>query len=283
MGLDVAVLLSCEPLWSHLCNWTELVVPAAVSVDARSELRLGAGWPGRWSVSCRYGGQDVSAPVRDLDALSMTGREPVRRFSWRRGQRHRSGLQFLVSTGRHHGYESLAEARLLLMLDFAGKLTDVLAQPLRLRYLTGEGAAHHTPDFLACTESGNWLIDVRPLDRIQAEDEVGFAAAAEVAELHGWGYVVVGGWRPHAATTVDTVSAQRRYLDDRLGLVEILLGAAEMPRGFGELVEATPAPALARAFALHLLWHRRLGVDLSEPLSDRTFVTAAAGAARKAG
>lgn len=66
-------------------------------------------------------------------------------------------LQFLISTGRHHEYESLAEARLLLMLGIAGELTEVLAQPPRLRYLTDEGAANHTPEFSACTESGDWL------------------------------------------------------------------------------------------------------------------------------
>jgi hypothetical protein len=51
--------------------------------------------------------------------------EPVRRFGWRTGQRHRPGLQFLVSTGRHHGFESLAEQRLLLALDFVPGLLDV--------------------------------------------------------------------------------------------------------------------------------------------------------------
>jgi hypothetical protein len=32
----------------------------------------------------------------------------------------------LVNTGRHHGFESLTEARLLLALDFAGDLVDHL-------------------------------------------------------------------------------------------------------------------------------------------------------------
>jgi len=40
------------------------------------------------------------------------------------------------------------------------------------------------------------------------------------------------------------------------------------PRRFGELVAATSLPAVARAHALHLLWHRRLGVDLARPLTD---------------
>jgi hypothetical protein len=40
----------------------------------------------------------------------------------------------MVSTGRHHGFESLAEQRVLLALDFAGNLVEVLAQPFELRF-----------------------------------------------------------------------------------------------------------------------------------------------------
>ncbi|MGY2151362.1 TnsA-like heteromeric transposase endonuclease subunit [Nocardia gipuzkoensis] len=284
MRLDGAVPLSSGALWSHTCRWTELAVPAEVSDKARSRLRLEPGWMKSWSVTCRYSGGEVSAPVRDLGSLPTVGREPMRRFSWRRGQRHRSGLQYLISTGRHHGYESLAEARLLLMLDFAGEVTEVLAQPLRLRYSTDGELVNHTPDYLACTAGGGvWLIDVRPADRIRAEDEVGFAATAEVAALHGWGYMVVGGWNQHAAMTVDTLSAQRRPLDDRLGMIDMLLATVDKPLRFGELAAATPAPAIARAFLVNLLWHRRLGIDLSQPLNDNSLVVAAAASTRKAG
>lgn len=44
--------------------------------------------------------------------------------------------------------------------------------------------------------------------------------------LHGWRYVVMSRWKPHVLATVDTLSAQRRPLTDRLGLVEVLLAAA---------------------------------------------------------
>ena len=33
----------------------------------------------------------------------------------------------------------MEEARLLLLLDFAGELTDVLSQPMRLRFRTADG------------------------------------------------------------------------------------------------------------------------------------------------
>jgi hypothetical protein len=184
-------------------------------------------------------------------------------------------LQFLVSTGRHHGFESLEEARLLLALDFAGDLVDVLAQPLRLRYFTHGGPREHIPDFLALTRTGRWLIDVRPAARVEREDLVAFAASAEVALLLGWRYVVVTGWRRHVVTTLDALSAQRRPLNDRLGLVDGLLAAvASGPRPFGELATATVAPVVARAFLLHLLWHRRLGVELGHPLGDASLVCA---------
>jgi hypothetical protein len=112
---------------------------------------------------------------------------------------------------------------------------------------------------------------------------VKFAATAEVAALHGWGYVVVGGWRPFVVATVDTLSAQRRPLQDRLGFAENLLVKAQVQVSFGELTAATTAPALARAILLHLLWHRRLGMDLSQPLTDRTSILAPTAEGRKVG
>ncbi|MGC9668478.1 hypothetical protein ACNTMW_18220 [Planosporangium sp. 12N6] len=69
-------------------------------------------------------------------------------------------MQFMVSTGRHHGFESIAEQRLLLALDFAGGVSDVLGRPFRLRFATASGWREHIPDFLAVTAEGGLLIDV---------------------------------------------------------------------------------------------------------------------------
>src|SRR5258708_527499 len=130
-------------------------------------------------VTRRGDGGEVSCPVRDLARLPGMEGGPVRWFSWRRGQRHRPGLQFLVSTGRHHGAESMEEARVLLALDFAGGLADVVSQPLRLRFTTAGKSRGHTPDFLAVTRSGTWLIAVRPEALIGGEDRESFPPAAQ--------------------------------------------------------------------------------------------------------
>jgi hypothetical protein len=211
----------------------------------------------------------------------MAGPGPVRTFSWGRNQGHRPGLQYMVSTGRHHGFESLEEARVLLALDFAGGVVDVVSQPLRLQFATASGVREeHVPDFLAVTRAGSWLVDVRPERLIKDEDRQAFAAAAEAALACGWAYVVVGRWREHVVPAVDVISSQRRPLRDPLGLQPGLLAAAAGGLTFGELAVSGPYEPVVRAQLLHLLWRRRLGVDLSRPLGDGSTVRLVAGAAR---
>lgn len=126
------------------------------------------------------------------------------------------------------------------------------------------------------TADGVLLVDVRPGERIGVDDRTAFAAAREVALSAGWRYLVVSGWRPGVQATLDTLSAQRRALTDPLGLqAQVLEALADGPRRFGDLVAATRLPAVARAHALHLIWRRRLGIDLAAPLNDGTPVWAA--------
>ncbi|MFJ6141853.1 TnsA-like heteromeric transposase endonuclease subunit [Kitasatospora sp. NPDC092286] len=270
-------MTAVQPLWSHRAAWDELLVP--VSVEAgRGGLALGEGWTERWTVTWKTSGDQVSCPVRDLVRTPMVDGDPIRCFSWQRDQRHRPGLQFLVSTGRHHGAESLEEARLLQALDFAGDLVDVVSQPMRLRFDTEDKRRSHTPDFLAVTRQGVWLIDVRPEPLIEEKDRESFAASAEVALACGWHYTVAARWGDHICSALDAFSSQRRPLSDPLGLRPALLESARQGLTFGELAASAAYEPLARAQLLHLLWHRRLGVDLAEPLADRSVVVVAPGA-----
>ncbi|MEV4135038.1 TnsA-like heteromeric transposase endonuclease subunit [Dactylosporangium sp. NPDC049742] len=173
----------------------------------------GGRWPGvrtraSWAALCGTWARCRIAVMR-----------PVRRFAWSARQRHRPGLQFMVSTGRHHGFESLAKQRLLLVLDFAGEVVQVLGQPFRLRFTVGGQRRDHVPDVLAVTRQGVWLFDVRPADRVREQDLAGFAAAARVAAEVGWRYAVVTGWRPNVPAGVEGFSAQRRPLADASGCI----------------------------------------------------------------
>jgi len=268
-----------KALWSDSVSWTDLTVPVSVS-EGTIALDLGDGWQDRWLVSWKAGGREHSRTVRQVAEVPMAEANPIRVFSWARVQRHRPGLQYMVSTGRHHGFESMEEAKLLLALDFAGDVIDVVSQPVRLQFETAVGPREHIPDFFAATRAGTWLIDVRPESRIKDKDREAFAAAAEAALACGWAYVVVARWRQHVVPAVDAMSSQRRPVRDPLRLQSGLLAAAAEGLTFGELAVSTPYEPVARAQLLHLLWHRRLGVDLSDPLGDRSAVRLPAGTRR---
>ncbi|MFE1956557.1 TnsA-like heteromeric transposase endonuclease subunit [Streptomyces sp. NPDC059479] len=260
-------------VWSHACTLDDLCVPYVLPGQAVQQLDAGSGWTRRWTTTWKTGEADVVCPVRDLTSASMLLSVPVRRFSWRTGQQHRPGLECLVSTGRQHGFESLAERRLLLGLDFAGGVSEVLSQPFQLRFISEEGPGSHVPDFLALGRGAAWLVDVRPAERIKPEDELRFAAAAQAAASAGWRYIVVTGWRRHVMTGIDSLSVRRRNMTDRLGLQQQLLtGVRERPQRFVELVEGTSLPTVARTHAVHLLWHRRLAMDLGQPLKNATWI-----------
>ncbi|MCX5006742.1 TnsA-like heteromeric transposase endonuclease subunit [Streptomyces sp. NBC_00638] len=260
-------------VWSDACRFEDLALLHTGFTDCTHALDLDEKWPVRWTATWKFGRTPISSPVRDLDKVDLQPSVPVRRFTWRTDQFHRPGLEYLMATDRHHGFESHEEERLLLLSDFAAGLVEALSQPFRLRFFAGGKAIQHTPDFMLVTESGLFLIDVRPAGRIEPEDALKFAAAAETALSAGWRYGVVMGWHQHVWTNVDALSAERRPLPDVLEIqAQLRNAAAQGPLPYGELVEHCRIPAIGRAHALHLLWHRHLGVDLSVPFGDASLV-----------
>jgi hypothetical protein len=264
---------SLPALMSDECRLDDLICDYDGLDLVVARLVLGEGWPRRWTSSWKVGGAKVVWPVRDLESVPIRSTEPVRGFSWSTKQGHRPGLQFMISTGRHHGFESLEERAALLALDFLAA-GEVLPQPFELDFEHVGGRAKHTPDFLALMrDGGGWLLDVRPAGRIGEMDAVKFAASREAAAACGWRYSVITGWRPQVLSGLDALSAQRRQLTDQLGCQPVLLAALEAgPLSFGELVQATRVMPVGRAHAIHLLWHRVLGFDLGRPLTDRSLV-----------
>ncbi|MFD8703048.1 TnsA-like heteromeric transposase endonuclease subunit [Kitasatospora sp. NPDC059648] len=267
-------------LRSDVCDLASLVSQFTGDDAFRQRLVLHGDWPRRWATTWMFDGGQVVWPVRDLGSVPVLDSRPVRRFTWRPRQRHRPGLEPLVSTGRQHGFESLEERDLLRALDFV-RVREVLPQPFRLDFEHTGGRSAHVPDFLALMPDGGWLFDVRPAPLVQDEDALKFAATREVASAAGWHYTVVGGWRPHVLGVLDALLARRRPRKDPLGLQpQLLAAAAERPRSFAELVGSTEWPELARVEAVPLLWHRRLGVDLGSPLQDGSLVWLGQPAAR---
>lgn len=59
---------------------------------------------------------------------------------------------------------------------------------------------------------------------------------------------------------------------DQLGPERQLVAAVRrQPWQFGQLVDQTRLPAVARTHTVHLHWHRRMAVDLAQPFGDGTW------------
>ncbi|WP_447035021.1 hypothetical protein [Streptomyces sp. DSM 118878] len=126
----------------------ELTPPYGSLDEPRRRLVMRDNWASRWTAAWQVNGSKVVWPIRDLGSAPVLSSKPVRGFTWRTKQRHRPGLEFLVSTGRMHGFESLEERVALLALDFM-TVIEVLPQPFALSFEHVDGHAGHTPDFLA--------------------------------------------------------------------------------------------------------------------------------------
>lgn len=61
-------------------------------------LERGPGWARRRAAIWKMAQVDVICLVRELAGVPAGQTVPVRGFSWRPGQRHRPGLQYMVST-----------------------------------------------------------------------------------------------------------------------------------------------------------------------------------------
>jgi hypothetical protein len=137
--------------------------------------------------------------------------------------------------------------------------------PGRISYRSRSGSGSRSPgarfkvhvlDFLAAFGDGSWrLFDVRPAPLVKDDDATCFAAAEAAGAVGGRRYSVAAGWRPNARPNLDALSAQRRPLEDRLGLQDGLL------RGYrgGPWRSGTRRRRGGR---------RRLGTDLSRLLGD---------------
>lgn len=162
------------------------MLPYASLDEARTRLVMRDDWASRWTAAWQINGSEVVWPVRDLGSVPVLSSRPVRGFTWRTKQKHRPGLEFLVSTGRKHGFESLEERAALLALDFM-TVIEVLPQPFALTFEHVDGHAGHIPDFLAVMgDGGHWLLDIRPAGLVGEMDAVKFAASREAAAACGW-------------------------------------------------------------------------------------------------
>lgn len=258
---------------SHTAGWLDISM--ITTAHHNTKLALGTGWPDRWTVTHRHGGIDQAEPVRNIDPCDLLGAEPIRNATWHRHSTARAGLHYMSSTGRLHPHESLFERDLLVALDFDGGVNDIASQPFTLTWHEDGGKpVRHTPDFMVVLGGEVWIINVRPAARMNLRLLRNAAALRAICHLHGWQEAVVTGYSRPPHTVISTIAAARQT-DDPYGHTGDMLDflATSGPTRFGDLVEMTGLPVVARAVLQRMIWDRDVTMDLNRGLTDETMIT----------
>jgi len=224
-------------------------------------------------------GSIVTGQWESLDAEAVAAGRPWRTFPWYLGQKNYAGLYWCATQNAHVGYESRLELSRLMLADFDPTARKIVSQPFQLRGLVGGERIRRVPDYMVCTDSGQLVIDVKPVRALQDPDVSHlFDVTCHVIESRGWRYEIASEPAKVEFMNVRFLAGYRRasHFDaDVLAAVRSSLLRDDEAR-IGEIVESTTFPKhLALASLMHLLWRREFTFDISRRLSSTTIVRAA--------
>lgn len=206
---------------------------------------------------------------------------PVRRVSSRGG--NFIGLFPSHITGKSIAYESTIERDALYLLDFMPTVRDIVGQPLKIQYSSGQRIRSYTPDFLVTHVTYSELIECKPASKLHdAETLTKAAAATEWCQEHGLQYRLLTDRDLRSGYLLQNVKRITIHSRSRIPAalsLRIAQEVANQPSGvsIGRLAEicapfvwADTSPAI-----LCLIYHHALRVDLeSQPLSRNSILTA---------
>lgn len=206
-------------------------------------------------------------------ALPVEDARPVRCFPSYRGQRNFPGLWWAATLGRHVGYESWLERDHAMLLDFDPRVVGFSSQPMWVSWCEGDRRRRHAPDFFARLEDGTGVvIDCRPESHRPEQDAEKFSVTSGLCAEVGWRYLLVGEADPVLVTNVRWLAGYRHPRYCRAEVIARLLELFSRPTPLLAGCERVGDSLTVLPVLFHLLWQRRLGVELAEPLREDSFV-----------
>lgn len=205
---------------------------------------------------------------------------PVRKVSNRGG--NIVGRFPSLKMGRMIAFESLLERDFIYLLDYDVRVERFEEQPLTIEYQHEGDLRHYTPDFQLLEAGQCVLVECKPEDFVDTEENRRkFVAARAWCEERSWEFRVVteqevrAGCRlpnikhltPYARLTIDP--ATRRQIDRALHDLSTPLPLHTFAQSLNPV-----EPNRIIACLLHLAFHHQLDLSLeTEPLSINTLVS----------
>ncbi|MFF5985393.1 TnsA-like heteromeric transposase endonuclease subunit [Streptomyces olindensis] len=213
-------------------------------------------------------------PAERMADVPLTERGAVWKPSRHPSQRSIVTWWWAATSRRLVGCRSLDRLSTAMLLDFHPHVVDFSAWSAQLLWRERGRQRQLVPDFFVRTAAGQTLVVACPPQTGPSERfERQLAVLREACQQAGWQLAAP---RLPGAVALANLRWVSRRRHPRYGDAEVEAALARSfarPRPLLEGVEACTVPrllALPRLY--HMLWHRRLGVDWSVPLSPGTLV-----------
>lgn len=221
----------------------------------------------------------VTLPLDRLDPICVGDLLEVRRPAGYKTDPRISGLfAFASEWGAYHViFESQAERWHLLDAVWRDARF-VSTQPCLLEWVFERLRIQHVPDILIEREDGSrLLVDVHATTR-DGSDEPDFlikaSLTAVVAERLGWDYELVSPLPGQRARNLEHFSGFARTSTRVRAAADRIAETLTLPWSIGGVLEVAETlgidASIAKAALYHLIWHRRLWVDLNAPVRSHT-------------
>ncbi|MGH2613615.1 MAG: TnsA-like heteromeric transposase endonuclease subunit [Thermomicrobiales bacterium] len=192
---------------------------------------------------------------------------PARIPSKYQHRRHYQGRYWFAQLSQHIWHESMLEYEALMWLDHTEPVSRIAAQPMKLFFAEGRT---HVPDYIVQSRDGQCsIVNIRPEDRQDDAFKEQQEAVGRVAVDAGWLSTTWGGVPTVAGKNLEFLGCFRRpQYAPSPEIADVLTRAAADGATLASLRTKADTPAI-----LHLLWIRRLTIDLGSPLTARSIIT----------
>lgn len=223
-------------------------------------------------------------PLRSCWDVRFERVAPVRTFLSFRGQRNWPGLWWFARTGEHVGFESWVERDRLMAFDANPWIAGIAAQPMWLHWIDAESgrSVRHAPDYFARRADGTGVVvDVRPDERVRAQDAAVFAATARFCAQVGWQYLRLGELGPVWAANLHWLAGYRHPRNARPTVMARLRDTFATPTALLAGAAAAGDRTATLPVLFGMLWRRELTASLeTDRLNPSTPVSLGASAER---
>lgn len=204
---------------------------------------------------------------------------PVRSVS-NRG-RNATGRFPSIKMGRMIQFESLVELDYIYLLDYDPDVEQFEEQPITIEYRCGAKTLRYTPDFLVVRQAHRKLVECKPDEFVNTEEnQRKFRAAESWCAEKGWAFCVVTATQirsGHRLRNVKFLTRFARFRPDvivRARIYDYLMGTALPTTVLALAQEASSRDVVAGiATVFHIVFHHELTVELDQaPVTETSFV-----------